>query len=87
MRDVVLSPEGVKVWEEAMSPDSPVGKPIGFKRRKISLHSKPMAYWRGYYAYDPTNWPLCPYPPSSNQALWLQGWKDAEEEGKCHESR
>jgi hypothetical protein len=25
---VVLSPEGVKVWQEAMNPESPIGKPI-----------------------------------------------------------
>jgi hypothetical protein len=34
--DVVLTPEGAKVWQEVADPDSPVGKPVGHRRRRLT---------------------------------------------------
>jgi hypothetical protein len=33
--EVVLSPEGAKVWEEVSNPDSPVGKPVHHRRHRL----------------------------------------------------
>lgn len=34
-RDVTLTPEGEKIWQEVTSPDSEVGKLIGFKQGMV----------------------------------------------------
>jgi hypothetical protein len=36
---VTLSPEGVMVWEDAMNPESPTAKPVGFVPRRIAEHA------------------------------------------------
>lgn len=36
-QEVILSPEGVKAWEEAMSQESTIGKPISYKPRHLEV--------------------------------------------------
>jgi hypothetical protein len=33
---VRLSPEGAKVWEQVADPNSPVGKPVHHRRRRMA---------------------------------------------------
>jgi hypothetical protein len=34
--EVVLSPDGVKVWQQAAEPTSSVGKPVQHRRRRLT---------------------------------------------------